>query len=78
MDELLVLVSSTLRLSTPIVIVALGGFFSERSGVVALGLEGLMLIGAFAAASVTYFTHDPYLGMLLAGIVSGMIAWGYG
>ncbi len=78
MNELWVLASSTLRLSTPIVIVALGGFYSERAGVVALGLEGLMLIGAFVAASSTSFTHDPYLGMLFAAFASGAVALAYG
>jgi general nucleoside transport system permease protein len=56
------LLESTLRVSTPLIFAALGGMFSERSGVINIALEGLMLTGAFAAAVVTYVTHSPWLG----------------
>jgi general nucleoside transport system permease protein len=56
------LLESTLRVSTPLIFAALGGMFSERSGVINIALEGLMLIGAFGAAVVTYATHSPWLG----------------
>jgi general nucleoside transport system permease protein len=56
------LLESTLRVSTPLIFAALGGMFSERSGVINIALEGLMLVGAFAAAVVTYITHSPWLG----------------
>jgi len=48
----------------------LGGLFSERSGVINIALEGLMLSGAFTAAVATYETGNPYLG-LLAGVAAG-------
>lgn len=57
------LVSSTLRVSTPLIFAALGGMFSERSGVVNIALEGMMLVGAFGAAVVTYVSHSPWLGL---------------
>ena len=65
------LVASTLRVSTPLIFAALGGMFSERAGVVNIALEGLMLIGAWAAAVGTLVTHSPWLGSAL-GMVAGI------
>jgi simple sugar transport system permease protein len=65
------LLSSTLRLSTPLIFAALGGLLSERSGVVNIALEGLMLVGAFAAAAGTSLTHSPWLG-LGCGLAAGL------
>ena len=61
---------SGLRLATPLIFAALGGLFSERSGVVNIALEGLILAGAFTAAVITFETDNPYLGML-SGILAG-------
>jgi simple sugar transport system permease protein len=69
-DVLLPLLGSTIRVSIPLLLAALGGLLSERSGVINIALEGLMLVGAFAAAVVTYSTHSPWLGAL-AGMASG-------
>lgn len=65
------LISSTIRLSTPLILAALGGLYAERAGVINIALEGLMLAGAFTAAAVTYGTGSPWVG-LLAGIVAGL------
>ena len=65
------LLASTLRVSTPLIFAALGGMFSERSGVINIALEGMMLLGAWGAAVGTLATHSPWLGMG-CGLVAGM------
>jgi len=71
------LIFSALRLSTPLIFAALGGLFSERSGVINIALEGLMLMGAFTAAVTTYELHNPYLGLLFGVIAGGALAFVY-
>jgi simple sugar transport system permease protein len=69
------LIFSMLRLATPLIWASLGGLFSERSGVINIALEGIMLAGAFTAASVTYYAGNPWIG-LLAGIAAGVFIAG--
>jgi simple sugar transport system permease protein len=72
MDVISSILSGSLRMATPLVFAAIGGLFSERSGIVNIALEGIMLFGALFAAIVTLYTHNPYLG-ILAGIAAGII-----
>ena len=65
------LIASTLRLATPLILAALGGLYCERAGVINIALEGIMLAGAFTAALVTFYSHNPWVG-LGAAIVAGL------
>ena len=60
--------------AAPIAITAVGASFSERTGVVNIGLEGMMLMGAFTAATVSYFTGSPYIGLIAAMFAGGLLA----
>jgi simple sugar transport system permease protein len=69
------LVSSVVR-ATPIALAALSGIYSERSGVVNIGIEGMMLMGAFLSVVVASMTGNMFLGVLggiLAGVVLGLL-----
>ena len=66
------ILASTLRVSTPLIFAAMGGLLSERSGVINIALEGLMLVGAFGAAIGTHLTHSPWLGAL-CGLGAGLV-----
>jgi general nucleoside transport system permease protein len=72
---LVILIFSTVRLATPLIFAALGGMFSERSGVINIALEGLMLAGAFTAAVVTYEMNNPYFGFLCGILAGGALAF---
>ena len=74
LDKLLLLISNTIMYSTPLAFGALGGLMSERSGVINIGLEGMMTIGAATGVSIAYITGNPWIGFLCAGIAGGLIA----
>lgn len=74
-DALLVFVlfvDATVRGATPLVLAALGGLFSERSGVVDIGIEGKMLASAFAAAAAAAVTGSAWIG-LAAGLAAAVL-----
>jgi len=68
---IVLLLAATIRVATPLLLAALAGLFSERSGVIAIGLEGMMLGAAFAAAAVAAASGSVWLG-LGAGIATAV------
>ncbi|MBU3215072.1 ABC transporter permease [Clostridium estertheticum] len=72
--SILLALSITLMYSAPLMFAGLGGVISENAGVVNIGIEGMMTIGAFAGATVGYFTASPWLGFLAGGLAGGLLA----
>jgi len=68
----LAVLDAALRVATPLILTSLGGLFSERSGVINIALEGILLTGAFASVLATDMTGDPWVGAL-AGVLAGML-----
>ena len=68
------LILATIRQAAPILITAIGGMFSELTGVVNIGLEGMMLMGVFSAAVTSYYTVNPYVGILGGMLAGGIMA----
>jgi len=61
------LLQSTVTMAVPLLLAALGELLAERAGVINVGIEGLLLTGAFVAMAVTYFSGAPVLGLMAAG-----------
>jgi len=68
------LIAATLRFATPLAFAAMGGIFSERSGVVNIGLEGMMLTGAFFAVWGALWSGSWVVGLLMAMLFGGLLA----
>lgn len=73
-SELILIISTTLRFATPLIFTAMGGIFSEKSGVINIGLDGMMIMGAFFAVLGTHITGNPYIGILFAIVFAGITA----
>ncbi len=74
LNTLTLIIGITMMYATPMAFAALGGVISELSGVTNIGMEGMMTIGAFVGASVGYFSGNPWLGVLCAGISGACLA----
>lgn len=69
-----VAIGSTLLYMAPLIFAAMGSLFSELSGIVNIGIDGLMTFGAFAGIAVAYYTGNPWLGFVAAGIGGAFFA----
>lgn len=74
MEIIISLLLATIRQAAPIMITAIGGMFAEVTGVLNLGLEGMMLMGAFTAAVGSYYTGSPLMGILAGMVAGGLMA----
>ncbi|MDX8365130.1 ABC transporter permease [Cytobacillus sp. IB215665] len=80
LDVLGIIIPVALLWAAPLIFTALGGVFSERSGVVNIGLEGLMIFGAFTGIVTTLSLQDsvgaaaPWIGVLVAAVASGLFS----
>ncbi len=74
LNNVMLLIGITRKYATPLVFGALGGVISERSGVVNIGIEGMMTVGALAGAAVSFYTGNPWIAFLCAGIAGGVFS----
>ena len=72
------ILASSIRMSVPLILACLAGLWSERSGIVDIGLEGKMLAAAFAAASAAFYFQSAWMGLLIAILVSLAMALVHG
>src|SRR3954470_24408500 len=68
------ILATTIRVATPLTMGAIGGLFCERSGVVNIAIEGMMLMGAFSAYVVGVLTGSLWIGLLGAIISAAALA----
>lgn len=68
------IINATLIATPPLLFAALGSCFSERCGVVNVGIEGIMTVGAFTGSVVALYTGNGWLGFLAAGLAGGLVA----
>jgi len=73
MDPIVIL-QAGVGTGTVLLFATIGELFAERSGVLNLGVEGMMLVGAMSAFSITLVTGNPWLGVLLAMLAAGLIS----
>jgi general nucleoside transport system permease protein len=75
-EVLIGILTSGIRLATPYLFATIGETFGQLSGVLNLGVEGIMLMGAYAGFYTTYHTQNPWLGLLTAILVGGLMGLG--
>lgn len=72
--DMIIILQAGVASGTVLLFATLGGIFNERSGIMNLGLEGMMLIGAMTAFSTTVNTGSPWLGLIFAMIAAGLLS----
>ncbi len=78
MELLIPILAATVQSGTPILFATLGEMLTERSGVLNLGVEGMMIFGAFGAFLFTHFTGNPWIGLCMAGLFAGLLGLVHG
>jgi simple sugar transport system permease protein len=73
-DFVAALLRDTIKAGTPFILATLGEIYAERSGILNLGVEGMMSMGALSAFMVAYITGDPFLGIIVATVVGGLMS----
>ncbi|AEH24888.1 ABC transporter permease [Pyrococcus yayanosii] len=74
--DILNIISNTLISMVPLTLAGVGEIITEKSGVVNIGLEGIFILSAFTSTVVTFYTGNPYLGLLvgvIVGVLSGIL-----
>lgn len=72
MKTLGIIINATLMYTPPLLYAALGSCFSEKSGVVNIGIEGMMTVGAFTGAAIGYYVGNPWLAFICAGVAGAL------
>ena len=73
-EFILTLLAAAVQSGTPILYATLGEIFTEKSGVLNLGVEGIMIFGALAAFLTSLFTGSPLLGFVVGGFAGALLA----
>ncbi len=74
MEAIIIILQAGVATGTVLLFATLGELFAERSGVMNLGVEGMMLMGAMSAYSVAIATGNPWLGVLVAMLAAGLLS----
>lgn len=72
--DMIIIMAYVIHASTPVLFAALGELVTERAGVLNLGLEGMMMIGAFSGFFAGYLTNSIVIGMLAAALITGLFS----
>lgn len=75
LDNLGVIIYATLLFTPPLLFAALGSCFSEVSGVINIGIEGMMVAGAFTGCAIAHFTGNPWIGFVCGGLAGAVFAY---
>lgn len=78
LGSVILLLQATLRTTTPVLLGALGGLYSDRAGVISIGMEGFMLMGAFGGFFGAYYSGSLWVGLLTAMLAGALLAVIYG
>ncbi|HCA40600.1 MAG TPA: ABC transporter permease, partial [Aminobacterium sp.] len=74
MEILIPILTAAVRSGTPILYATLGEIVTEKAGILNLGLEGIMLVGAYTGFAVTYHLGSPWLGVVMAFVVGALLS----